>query len=144
MENIVSGDSCRKGMMACTKVQMRALELREAGQNVFVSVPTNPECRYDMVVDRCGKLYRAQVKYAGGSRADVSGVAIVSLTKGKRGERRYTSDEIDVLLVYVPVVDKLCWFGPEVYHDRTQIHIRYAPTRSGRMHGCVMFEDYVW
>ncbi len=131
-------------MYACAKVQLRALELREAGEHVFVSVPTNPECRYDMVVDWRGKLYRAQIKYAGGSRASVSGVAIVSLTKGARGERRYTSDEIDVLLVYVPVVDKLCWFGPEIFHGKTGLHIRYAPTRNGQNKGCVLVDNYVW
>lgn len=124
-------------------MQLRALELREAGEHVFVSVPTNPECRYDMVVDWRGKLYRAQVKYAGGVCANIRGVAVVSLTKGKRGERRYTSDEIDVLLVYVPVVDKLCWFGPEIFHGKAKMHIRYAPTRSGRIKGCLLIDGYV-
>ena len=97
-----------------------------------------------MVIDWCGKLYRAQVKYAGGVRANIPGVAVVSLTKGERGERRYTSEEIDVLLVYIPPVDKICWFGAEIFHGRTQLHIRYLPARNGQSKGCVKVEDYVW
>ena len=120
------------------------MELTAMGRRVHTSIPTNPECRYDMVVDQCGKLYRAQIKYAGGVSDKCAGVARVSLTKGDRGEKRYTSDEIDVLLVYVPIADKLCWFGPEIWHNKTGLHIRYAPSRNGQSNGCIMLDDYVW
>lgn len=97
-----------------------------------------------MVIHWCGKLYRAQVKYAGGVRAKSPGVAVVTLTKGDRGERRYLTDEIDVLLVYVPCVDKICWFEPEIWHNKTGLSIRYAPTKNGQSKGCIHLEDYVW
>jgi hypothetical protein len=144
LSDVVFTHSWQKGGVAVVKVQLRAMELSAMGQRVNTSIPTNPDCRYDMIVDQCGKLYRAQIKYAGGVRIGTAGAAVVSLTKGERGEKRYTSDEIDVLLVYVPIVDKICWFGSEVFHSRTQLHIRYAPTQSGRSKGCVMLEDYVW
>jgi hypothetical protein len=132
-------DSSQKGQMACVKVQWRAFE-----KQAVISVPLNPDCRYDMIVDWCGKLYRAQVKYAGRVGTKVQGVTIVGLTKGDRGERRYTSDEIDVLLVYIAALDQICWFGPEIFHGKTALQIRYSPTKNGQKKGCILVEDYVW
>src|SRR5579884_3351443 len=106
-------ESWQKGQMACIKVTLRAME-----KHAEIYVPTNPDSRCDMVIDWCGKLYRTQVKYAGGVSKKCQGVSVVSLNKGDHGERTYTSDEIDVLLVYVPAVDKLCWFGPEIFHGK--------------------------
>lgn len=131
-------------MYAVAKVQLRAHELSEAGTPVELSIPINPDSRYDMIVDQCGKLYRAQIKYAGGVHVGAPGIARVTLTKGARGERRYTSEEVDVLLVYVPIVDKICWFGPEIWHNRTGLYIRYAPSRNSQSKGCIMLEGYVW
>src|SRR5437868_418623 len=132
-------ESWQKGGIACIKVRLRALD---KGADIYV--PTTEHSRYDMVVDWCGKLYRAQIKYAGGVSQKCQGVAVVSLTKGDHGERKYTSDEIDALLVYLPAVDKICWFGPEVFHGKSQMYIRYEASRNNQRKGCIHVEDYVW
>ncbi len=131
--------SWQKGQIARVKVELRAMD-----KVATVRIPTNPDCRYDMIVDWCGKLYRAQIKYAGGVSAKAKGIAIVNLTKGERGERRYTSDEIDVLLVYVPVKDLVCWFGPEIFHGKTKLHIRHTPCSTNQRKGCILIEDHAW
>ncbi len=131
--------SWQKGMIARAKVEIRAIE-----KGVTVCIPTNVDARYDLVVDWCGKLYRAQVKYAGRSPQKVQGVAVVELRKGDRGERRYTSDEIDSLMVYVAPVDQVCWFEPEIFHDKTAIYVRYLPTKNNQACRCILLNDHIW
>ena len=69
---------------------------------------------------------------------------MVNLRKGDRGERTYTSEEIDVLLVYVACTDQVCWFGPDVFHGKTGLQIRFCPAKNGQTKNCIMIENYVW
>jgi len=52
-------DQIRKAEIAMMKVGIRALQL-----GAFVSKPIFEGARYDYIIERDGKLYRAQVKYA--------------------------------------------------------------------------------
>ena len=54
-------DQIRKAEIAMIKVSMRALQV-----GAFVSKPIFEGARYDYIIERDGKLYRAQVKYADG------------------------------------------------------------------------------
>src|SRR5947208_13718269 len=101
----------RLGEIAVAKVVLRALET-----GVVISRPMI-ECRYDLVLDDGLKLYRTQVKYAGGSPPkQCQGVVQVGLRKWRNDGRAvipyYTAKEIDLLLVYVRKIDKILWFGP--------------------------------
>src|SRR5436190_717249 len=88
----------RLGEFAVAKVLLRAIE-----KDVGVSKPVI-ECRYDLVLDDGLKLYRTQVKYAGGaSPKQCQGVVPVGLRKWRNGRAAipcYTTAEIDLLLVY--------------------------------------------
>ena len=132
-------NSWQKGQIARLKVELRAAE-----KGAIVSVPTTPDARYDLIVDWLGRLYRAQVKYAGGISAKCQGVSIVGLTKGERGEKRYSSDEIDVLLVYLPCADQVCWLGPEIFHGKTAVQIRHLPAKNNQIKGCVLLAEHIW
>jgi hypothetical protein len=125
----------RKGQIAIAKVQIEA-----AKKGAMVLLPTTPE-RYDLVLDWQGKFYRAQVKYADCKTAHAQGSVYVDL---RRRKRVYTKDEIDVLLVYVACVDKLCWFGPEVFHEKCAVCLRVQPTINGQKRGCRMVEEFIW
>jgi hypothetical protein len=103
-------------------------------------VPTLP-ARYDLVLDYGGRLYRAQVKYADSKSPTSQGVIRVDL---RRRKRCYTKEEIDVLLVYVPQIDKVCWFGPEFFDNKVGLQLRIAPTLNGQKAGCRMVDDYIW
>jgi hypothetical protein len=133
----------RLGEIAVTKVLLRALE-----KGVVILKPTI-ECRYDLVIDDGLKLYRAQVKYAGGAcPKQCQGAVTVGLSKWRNGGRSvtlyYTASEIDVILVYVRAIDKILWFGPEVFEGRTKLHIRLEPSRNNQRKGCLMAADYIW
>lgn len=134
----------RLGEYAVTKVILRAMEKGFAG--AFKPVW---EGRVDLVLDDGLKLYRAQVKYAGGScPKQCRGAVSVGLSKWRNGGRSitpyYTASEIDALLVYVRKIDKILWFGPEVFEGRTKLFIRLEPTRNNQRKGCLMGADYIW
>ena len=134
-------DQIRKAEIAMMKVGMRALQ---AG--AFVSKPIFEGSRYDYIIERDGKLYRAQVKYADGKLGYTTGAVYVNLRKQIKKDKNcpYNETEIDVLLVYVPKIDKICWFGPEIFCDRNSLSIRIAPSKNGQVKGCLAAEDYLW
>ena len=38
----------------------------------------------------------------------------------------------------------LVWLGPEHFHGRRAMHLRYAPTLSGQKIGCLVIDDLIW
>jgi hypothetical protein len=125
----------QKGQIAFLKVQ---LEARMKG--AVVLVPTTPE-RYDLVLHYQGQFYRAQVKYADARPSHTRGAVHVDL---RRRKRRYTQDEIDVVLVYVARIDRVCWFGPPIFHNKPDIHLRTEPAANNQKKGCRMVDDFIW
>ena len=134
-------DQMRKAEIAMMKVGMRALQL-----GAFVSKPIFEGARYDYIIERDGKLYRVQVKYADGKNKTADGVVIVNLRKQikKNKNHPYDESEVDALVVYMPKIDKVCWFEPEVFCGKQGLYIRIAPTKSGRVKGCLAAKDYLW
>jgi hypothetical protein len=124
-----------KGHIAFLKVQ---LEARKKG--AIVLLPTTPE-RFDLVLLYQGMFYRAQVKFANGKSQHSAGAVSLHL---RRRKRVYVADEVDVLLVYLPQIDKVCWFGPEVFNGKATLYLRLHPARNGQRNGCRMVDDYIW
>jgi hypothetical protein len=134
-------DQIRKAEIAMAKVCMRALQL-----GAFVSKPVFEGARYDYIIEHGGKLYRAQVKYADGRHKSTNGAVVLNLRKQIKKNRNHTYDEneIDVLLVYVPKLDRVCWFGPEVFSRKQCVSIRLVPAKNNQVKGCIAAEDYLW
>src|SRR5215813_6838690 len=130
----------RKAEIAMMKVGMRALQLGAA-----VSKPIFEGSRYDYIIERHGKLYRAQVKYADGKLGS-TGAVYVNLRKQIKKNKNcpYNGSEDDVLVVYVPKIDKVCWFGPEVFCGKQGLAIRISPAKNGQIKGCLAADDYLW
>ena len=130
----------RKGEIAQLKVQLRAVEL-----GILTSKPTT-EARYDLVLDFKGKLERGQIKYAGS--VVTPGVVTLDLRKQTRNNgvsRTYSSEEIDMLYVYVAPVDKIVRIPPTLFHNRKHLSLRWAPGGStfGRK-DAVVVSDFIW
>jgi PD-(D/E)XK endonuclease len=134
-------DQIKKAEIAMVKVGLRALQV-----GAFVSKPIFEGARYDYIIERDGKLYRAQVKYADGKHKKTVGAVQVNLRKQikKNKNHPYNDSEIDVLVIYIPKIDKICWFGPEVFCGRQNLSIRIAPAKNGQVKGCLAAEDYLW
>src|SRR4051812_49123896 len=117
----------QKGQIAFLKVQIEA-----ARKGAIIAPPTTP-ARHDLILDYRGKLYRVQVKYADSKSSTSVGAVRVDLRKRKRC---YSQEEIDVILVYVPQVDKVCWFTPEAFHNKVGLQPRLHPAKNGQRRGC--------
>jgi hypothetical protein len=124
-----------KGEIACLKVRIEAIK-----RGVLVIQPP-PYARYDLVLDYQAKLYRAQLKYADAKSQNSQGAVRLDLRKRKKC---YTKDEIDVLLAYVPQIDKICWFPPEIFHNKVALQLRLSPAKNGQKKGCLMVNDFIW
>lgn len=124
--------------MALLRVLQRALE-----KGWITSRPTR-DCRYDLVLDDGEHLFRMQVKYAARKSSHAIGVVSLDLTKGGKRNRMYPDHDIDAVLVHVAPADTLVWLGPERFHNRRAVQLRYAPTRSGQKNGCLLVEEFVW
>jgi hypothetical protein len=128
-----------KEIISCLKFEMTAQK-----RGAVVSKPTTDFVRYDYIVDWNGKLYRVQVKYCGAKDSKATqGACQLQLRKRKRD--KYTKDEIDALVVYMPRTDKVYWFGPEVFDGKTSLCLRYGPTKDVRnTNTALLVENYVF
>ena len=130
-----------KGEYACSKFETRALE-----KGAIVSKPSC-ECSYDRIVDFEGKLYRVQIKYADSPSTNADGAVLATVGKAAKTKGYhvpYESKEIDILVVYLPKIDKVCWFDRSVWKDKRKLQIRFAPPKNGQTKGCRFAKDYVW
>ena len=136
-------DTNDKGEYALLKVKQLALE-----RGILLSVPTMASCRYDLIVGCGERLVRAQVKYADGKASGSSGCVQLNLRKITRGNKRgtpcYSKDEVDILLVYVPKIDKVLWIDAFYFHGKQGIVIRLEPAKNNQKHGCLMAEEFFW
>lgn len=131
-----------KGQLAATKAELRALELGY--------IPSRPifNARYDLILDdtETHRLMRVQIKYADAKLSHSDGSVSVKLAYENRKKTRYTyqDSEVDGLIVYIPKIDKLCFFLPKMFVGKERISIRYTKTRNNQKKGIIFAEDYYW
>lgn len=133
--------SNKKGDIGVYKAVTRAIE-----KGFIVSIPAQ-HCRYDVILDDGQKLWRVQVKYANGRPSNSSGAVIAKLdyeTRKRRHVYTYDSKEVDALTVYVPKIDKLCWFPPAVFEHKHTLCIRLERALNGQQDGIIYAKDYFW
>ena len=106
-----------KGQIAATKSELRAIELGY--------IPSKPifDTRYDLILDDGDKLIKVQIKYADAKPSNTNGSVAVKLAYANRRKQIYTyqDSEVDALIVYLPKIDKLCYFNPDIFVGKTRI-----------------------
>ena len=129
-----------KGQLAVSKSELRAFELG--------FLPSRPlfDARYDLIIDDGKKLSRLQIKYADGKPTNTNGAVVVKLEYIDRKNQTYTyqSNEVDALVVYIPKIDKLCFFPKKVFVGKRKLNIRIALTKNGQKKGIIAAKDYYW
>lgn len=130
-----------KGQLAVSKVELRAMELG--------FIPSRPlfDSRYDVIIDDGKKLWRVQVKYGNGKPRNSVGSVTVNLayeTRGRKNIYTYNESEVDALVVYIPKIDKLCWFPCEVFVGKKELSIRIDPPLNGQKSKIYYAYDYFW
>ena len=124
--------SSSKGEIAQLKVQIRAAE-----KNLISSIPQT-EVQYDIILDDNinKKIYRAQIKFCDRKHGNNLQLNLCD-TDGKRNH--YTSDDIDILLVFLSKVDKILIYNSKKFHKKTSIQINLNDKKSPHY-----FEKYIW
>jgi len=128
-----------KGEVAQLKIELRAVE-----KGILISKPSRHESRYDCILDDGQRLLRAQIKYANGKDKRSNGNIIVPLRKTHKNHTlRYLSSEIDVVLVYLPSVDKILVLQKEQFHNKPSFYIRTErPLNNQKRYN--WYEDFIW
>ena len=68
-------------------------------------------------------------------------------TEGRqvRPEKRlYSAAEIDLVLVYIPQVDRVAAFGPKHFEGKTALIVRLEPPKNGQQKNLHMLQDFLW
>ena len=115
-----------KGQLAVSKAELRAFELG--------FLPSRPlfDSRYDLIVDNFKTLCRIQVKYANGKPSHGQGVVVVKLDYEDRQKKFFTyqKQEVDALVVYIPKIDRLCFFPSKLFIGKRKLYIRLQKTKT--------------
>lgn len=109
-----------------------------------VCVPHGHDTRYDLVVDRCGKLERVQVKT---TQSDGKCVTVRTRSVGKMDghviAKQYTAVEVDWIVVYDITSDRCAFIPADALNDgRYSINLRLQPTASNQEKKVSWFSDY--
>lgn len=129
-----------KGQLAVSKAEMRAFELG--------FIPSRPlyDSRYDLIVDNHKSLVRVQVKYGDGKSSNSQGAIVVKLDYENRNKVNFTykASEVDVLVVYIPKIDKLCYFTLPIFENKRKLTIRIEKPKINQTKGIIYAKDYYW
>ena len=132
----------KKGQIAVCEIQRRALD-----NDAIVSIPTTEE-RYDLIIDYEKTLYRTQVKYVDHSSPNANGSIIVDMRSKCRNNKNvkvYNETEIDMVLAYLPQLNKVVWIPPKIFHNKGSVSIRFAKSKSNRVKKMHFIEDFkIW
>ena len=129
-----------KGQLAVSKAELRAFELGY--------LPSRPlfDARYDLIIDDGKRLSRLQVKYADGKPVNTDGAVVVKLEYTNRKKKTYTyrDSEVDALIVYIPKIDKLCFFPKIIFIGKKKLSIRIALSKNNQKKRIIAAKDYYW
>lgn len=127
-----------------------AFEAECIRRGITVSRPTS-DARYDYIVDLAGDLKRVQVKWADGKSAKSSGVVVAALSqmtkkRSNQPQQRtlYAADQIDLMILYIPKIDRLVALTPEMFRGIANIYIRLDAPKNGQKKGLRLARDLLW
>lgn len=135
-------ESTKHGLIAQNKVELRAIE-----KGYMVSRPITECSRYDAIIDFGTHLERVQIKYAGSKQTGSTGSCVVDFRKRSINgavRKTYSDNEIDAVLIYLPDIDKICYFPVKFIEGKDRLTIRYTSTKSNQTASITFADDYVW
>lgn len=130
----------QKGKLAELKVQEKAVELGW--------VPCLPimEQRYDMLLEKGGRILRAQVKWCDFIKGGSVRLSLNRETRRNGHSRPYDAEDVDVLLIYVPETGDILWVEPDVFSGKKTLNFRLEPPAKKQRfrHPLRYAKDFVW
>lgn len=140
MDKVIKITTNIKGQLAVSKAELRALELGY--------LPSRPifDNRYDLILDDLKSLKRIQIKYANGISSHSEGAISVKLDYENRRKQfiTYQPSEVDALIVYLPKIDKLCYFPLKIFQGKRRLSVRIEKPKNNQKTNIVYASDYYW
>ena len=103
-----------------------------------VSIPFGDNLRYDLIVDNGIKLFRVQCKTAWIQDGCLAfNHKSITTKNGKEISKSYNQNEIDLMLVYSPDLNKI--YSVPI---GTSLLLRFEPTRNGQLKNVKWAKDY--
>jgi len=129
-----------KGEIARLKAELRALE-----KDCVVCYP-QVECRYDSIlVFDDGRILKAQIKYTDQKSSKDSYIVDLRKETLNNGKKRvYTKNEIDVILLYIKIIDDVLWIPPELFDNKQSLSFKIGPTKNNQQKFIRFAKDYIW
>jgi len=120
------------------EIAVLSVELEANKRGCIISHPSNQHSRYDLIIDDGKRLLRTQVKYLNrkGNRKNCLELII---SGGTKKIKRYTSKEIDLLLIYVPQKNCILCLRPTQFNNKNTFffHMENKNTPS-------YYENFLW
>ncbi len=108
-----------------------------------VAIPWGEDSRYDLIVDRIGKLEKVQCKY---TRSNGELITARCRSSNNWNQVKYSCEDIDWLAIY-DLTSQKCYFIPSVMlgEGRNQINLRIKATGNNQVKGVLWAKDFeVW
>lgn len=121
-------NNLKKGELAQLKCQLKSIE-----KGYSCSVPTNLHGRYDLLIDTNKAILRTQVKYCDSKVYKRKNILLLTFS-GLR-HTVYNKNEIDLILCYLPLIDKILAFWPNKFHNKSNILIHLTNPNSKNFWG---------
>ncbi|MEU4715893.1 group I intron-associated PD-(D/E)XK endonuclease [Micromonospora purpureochromogenes] len=124
-----TGDTAELAVAAC---------LRRLGATV--SIPVGYACRYDLIADFAGDLFRVQVKSGQLLRGCIT--ASSKSSNSNRPTRRYERCEVDAIVVYCPALGSVYWVPATELKGATVLYLRVEEPANGQRTNIKSAFDY--
>ncbi len=135
-----------KHMPAITKIKGdlgQAMVMADALKRGYkVALPLGEDWRYDLVIEKEGKLLRVQCKYVESTRGVIK---VRCETHDGRSYYRYQKTDLDYIAVYDKVTDKCYYIGSSYLgrNGRGSLSLRTVKARNGQLKGTYKAEDFL-
>lgn len=129
----------------------KLFELECVNRDIPIFAPVNSASRVDYIVQLEGEFKKVQIKYISAIRNESICVSFVKHQNGRKDKetdgrlyKKYTSDEIDLFMVYCP--DTKEWYNiPNTLMNESRgVVLRLTAPKNNQMKGVRFAKEFVW
>lgn len=130
----------QKGNIGEAKCLAKMVEL-----GVPVCLPFGDNERYDMIIERNGKLEKIQIKYSSQQESEGSILFKTASSTNHTTNKHYSTyeNDIDAFLLYNALTDEVYYLPMEVVENKKTLTLRMQPSKNGQTKNCLFTTDYL-
>ena len=130
----------QKGNIGEAKCLAKMVEL-----GVPVCLPFGDNERYDMIIERNGKLEKIQIKYSSQQENEGSIVFKTASSANHTTNKHYSTyeNDVDAFLLYNALTDEVYYVPMEIIGTKKTLTMRMQPSKNGQIKNCLFTSDYL-